>query len=173
MILRAACLTALLAATAPALAADPPMVNLGIGATDVVRQGRAAGDLRLEYRSGLSLLALGESAFKLKPWAGVETTTRQSLWAGGGFVLEIPLGAHWVLSPSFGIGEYVRGNGSNLGSGLEFRSQVEGGYVFANQTRLVAAFSHMSNAGATRHNQGTEAAVVSYQLPLRGWRTGQ
>jgi hypothetical protein len=102
----------------------------------------------------------------VKPWAGLEGTTRQSLWAGGGFLLDIPLGRHFVLSPSVGVGYYYRGNGKNLGSVAEFRSQFEGGYVFDNQTRLVGALSHMSNASLTRRNPGTEAALVSFEVPL-------
>ena len=170
MFSRAACLLAALAASPGARAADLPLVSLGLGGTDILeRQARAAGDLRLEYRSGLSLLPFGEAYAKLKPWVGLEETSRQSIWAGGGVLLDVPVTTHWVLSPSFGIGYYDEGRGKNLGSAAELRSQFEAGYVFANATRLVAAFSHTSNAGFTRHNPGTEAAIVSYQLPLRGW----
>jgi lipid A 3-O-deacylase len=167
LLVRAACLLAGLVVALPVRAADPPMVSLGLGATDVLaEQARSAADYRLEYRSGLSLLPFGEDYLKLKPWAGLEGTTRQSLWTGGGFLADIPLGAHFVLSPSFGVGYYYRGNGKNLGSAAEFRSQIEGGYVFDNKTRLVGSFSHMSNASLTQRNPGTEAAVVSFQVPL-------
>jgi lipid A 3-O-deacylase len=160
-----ACLLAASLAT-PALA-DPSLVSLGIGGTDILnQQARAAGDLRLEYRSGYSLLPFFENYFKIKPWAGIETTTRQSIWGGGGIVLEIPLGPHWVLTPNFGPGLYGQGNGKKLGSYVEFRSTFEGGYVFDDGSRLVASFGHTSNAGLTKKNPGTEQAMISYQVPL-------
>ncbi len=161
------CLSLALALAHPALAADQPLVSLGVGGTDILNQEvKAAGDLRIEYRSGLSLVPFFEDYFKVKPWAGVETTTRQSIYGGGGILIEIPLGPHWVLTPNMGVGAYGRGNGKNLGSVFEIRSTFEGGYVFDNGTRLVASFGHTSNAGVSRHNPGTEAAVISFQVPL-------
>ena len=155
-----------LALTAPALA-DPALISLGVGGTDILNQeARAAADFRLEYRSGFSLLPFFEDYFKVKPWAGLETTSRQSVWGGGGILLDIPIGPHWVLAPNIGFGAYGRSNGKNLGSVFEIRSTFEGGYVFNDGSRLVASFGHTSNAGVTRRNPGTEAAMVSYQIPV-------
>lgn len=165
-ILGVACILAGLVTTVPAFA-DPALVSLGIGGTDILnQQAKSAVDFRVEYRSGLSLLPFFEEYFKVKPWAGVETTSRQSIYGGGGILIEIPLGPHWILTPNIGIGAYGRSNGKNLGSNFEIRSTFEGGYVFDNGSRLVASFGHTSNAGITRHNPGTEAAVISYQVPL-------
>ena len=162
-----ACLLAALTVAGPALAADPPLVSLGIGGTDVLNQeARAGADFRLEYRSGLSLLPFYENYFKIKPWAGIETTSRQSIWGGVGILVEIPLSQHWVLTPNIGFGLYDQENGKKLGSPFEIRSTFEGGYVFDSGSRLVASFGHTSNAGVTRHNPGTEQAVISFQIPI-------
>jgi lipid A 3-O-deacylase len=167
LLVRTALLLAGLTIVTSARAADPPMVSLGLGGTDILAEkAYSALDYRLEYHSGLSLLPFGEKYLKVKPWAGLEGTTRQSLWTGGGFLLDIPLGQHFVLSPSLGVGYYYVGNGKNLGSKVEFRTQFEGGYVFDNQSRLVASFGHMSNASLTKRNPGTEAALISFQMPL-------
>jgi hypothetical protein len=164
--LRAACLLVGLAVATPALA-DPAYVSLGAGGTDVLNQGaRAAADFRMEYLSGLSLLPFFETYFKVKPWAGVEVTSRSALWTGGGIYLDIPITEHWLLTPNFGVGYYDAGRGKNLGSFVEFRSTFEGGYQFDNGTRLMAAFGHTSNAGLTRHNPGTEMATIYYEIPL-------
>ena len=162
----AACLAVGLSLATPALA-DPALVSLGVGGTDVLNQEvKAAGDFRLEYRSGLSLLPFFEDYFKIKPWAGVEVTTRHSLYGGGGILIEVPIGKHWVLTPNIGIGAYNYGSGKDLGSVFEIRSTFEGGYVFDNGTRLVASFGHTSNAGFTKRNPGTEQAMVSFQIPI-------
>ncbi len=154
--------------------ADPALVSLGVGGTDVLnQQARAAGDFRMEYRSGLSLLPFFENYFKIKPWAGLEVTTRTSIWGGGGILVEIPIGDHWVLTPNFGAGAYEKGRGKDIGSVAEFRSTFEGGYVFDNGTRLVASFGHTSNAGLTKHNPGTEQAMISFQIPISSMVTGR
>ena len=64
------------------------------------------------------------------------------------------------------MGAYGKGHGKNLGSTVEFRSQFEGGYQFADGKRVSVAFSHISNAGLTKHNPGTEALVFDVQLPI-------
>jgi lipid A 3-O-deacylase len=159
---------AVLVAASPAWAADPPLVSLGLGTADIMGGGaRTGADMRLEYRSGLSLAPYFEDIVKVKPWVGLEGTTRGALWAGGGIWLDIPFGRHWVLSPSIGAGYYDDAHGHNLGSVFEIRSQLEGGYVFDNGMRLVASFDHMSNGGITRHNPGLETAMISIQVPLR------
>ena len=163
---RIAGLLAGLSLATPALA-DPALVSLGAGGTDILNMAtKAAGDFRMEYRSGISLLPFFEDYFKIKPWGGLEVTTRSQIWGGGGILVEIPLGKHWVLTPNIGIGAYDYGRGKNLGSVFEIRSTFEGGYVFDNGTRLVASFGHTSNAGITKRNPGMEAAMISFQIPI-------
>ncbi len=107
--------------------------------------------------------------FALRPWAGVEGTSRGSVWGGGGVLLDIPIW-RFSLVPQAGIGAYGQGRGKALGSPLEFRTGVELAYRFGDGSRVGALFTHMSNLGVTRHNPGTEAIVVNYQVPL-GWLT--
>ncbi len=149
----------------------PSLIVLGVGGTNVLAEGRrAAADFRLEYRAGVSLLPFTERLFAVRPWAGIEGTSRGSVWGGGGILLDIPI---WRLSlvPQAGVGGYEQGSGKNLGSTLEFRAGVELASHFGNGSRVGAMFSHTSNGGTRRHNPGTEAIVVSYQVPL-GWLTG-
>jgi len=171
-LLPAACLTALAcAATAwipPARAGQPDRLAIGGGYYDVVRQWRPAADIRMEYRSGWSLIPITEPFFSISPWGGLEIGTRGSVWGGGGLTLHMPLTQHLVFSPGVGIGVYGQGKGRNLGSPLEFREQVEVGWEFDDQTRLTGAISHTSNAGAAHRNGGVESAVLYYEVPLWG-----
>ncbi len=160
-------LAAIVLLTPFAAQADPDLLSIGVGGTDILnQQTRAAGDLRLEYRFGVSLLPLFEQYFKVKPLIAGETTTRQSVFGGGGIWLDIPIGTHFALTPQVVVGGYGQGNGKNLGSPFEIRSTFEAGYIFDNQTRLSASFSHTSNGGVARHNPGTEAVVISFQIPI-------
>ena len=149
----------------PAWAAGPDYIVLGAGATDVLTQRPLAGEFRLEYRSGLSLLPFYEQYVQVKPFVGGQLTTKGAEWGGAGILLDIPIGS-FVVSPSFGVGAYGRGHGKNLGSVVEFRSQFEAGYMFHDGSRITAAFDHISNAGITRHNPGTEELTINYQLPV-------
>lgn len=162
----------LLLAPFAAHAQTPSLLVFGAGATDVIEGGkRAAADLRLEYRTGLSLLPLTGPLLAVRPWAGVEGTSRGSVWGGAGLLLDVPVG--WFsLVPQVGVGRYGQGAGKNLGSPLEFRTGVELAYHFRDGSRVGAEFTHMSNADVARHNPGTEAITVSYQFPL-GWLAGR
>lgn len=165
-------LSLLLAPHAAHAQAAPSLLVLGAGATDVLEGGkRAAADLRLEYRAGLSLLPFAERFLAVRPWAGLEGTSRGSVWGGAGLLLDIPIW-RFSLVPQVGVGAYGQGRGKALDSPLEFRTGVELAYRFDDGSRVGAMFTHMSNAGIARRNPGTEAVIVSYQIPL-GWLTGR
>lgn len=154
----------------------PSLIVLGAGATDVLGGGRraplrTAADFRLEYRPGVSLLPFAQNVFAVRPWVGVEGTSRGSVWGGGGLLLDIPIWRFSLVSQA-GVGGYEQGSGKDLGSTVEFRTGVELAYRFEDGSRVGAAFTHTSNAGITRHNPGTEAIVVNYQVPL-GWLIGR
>lgn len=162
----------LLLAPFAAHAQAPDLLVFGAGATSVLHGGeQSAADLRLEYRAGLSLAPFTEPLLAVRPWVGVEGTSRRSVWGGVGILLDIPVGP-LSLVPQAGVGGYEQGAGKNLGSPLEFRTGLELDYRFENGSRIGAEFTHMSNASVTRHNPGTEAIVVNYQIPL-GWFTGR
>lgn len=154
----------------------PDLFSVGIGAFDVNQNTPRLRtmDFRLEYRWGTSLLydvnsglASWDNWFQLHPFAGFQFTPRGQLYSFGGFVFDILLGKHVVLSPNVTLGHYYRGNGKELGSGLEFRSTLEGGWRFDNDIRLTAFFGHSSNAGIGHINPGAEEAGIYLHIPLR------
>jgi hypothetical protein len=137
----------------------------GIGGSDAVRGTKSAPEVRFEYRPEWSLLPAIEPVAALRPWVGGEVTTRGSFWAGGGVLLDIGIG-RFALVPQLGVGGYEAGNGKDLGSALQFRTGVELAYKFEDGSRVALGISHMSDAGITRRNPGTEAIYVNYQVPL-------
>ena len=72
----------------------------------------------------------------------------------------------WFLSPSIGLGTFSKGTNFDLGKTLEFRSGIELAYHRRDQIRLGVAFFHLSNAGLSEINPGTEALVFSLSLPV-------
>jgi hypothetical protein len=93
-------------------------------------------------------------------------TSDGGVWGGVGVLMDITFFDAVVLTGSVGGGLYEDGGGKDLGHVVEFRSQVELGYQFENQSRLSVAFSHISNANIGNDNPGTEVLNLYYHLPL-------
>jgi hypothetical protein len=148
-----------------AVAQTPARLDLAVGQTDFIRNVVSAADFRADYRSGLSLLPFAERIFTLQPFIGIEGTSKGSFWGGAGFELDANWG-HWFISPTIAVGAFDRGSGKNLGGTLEFRTTAEGGWQFDTGMRLGLLFSHTSNANIYDRNPGTEALLVSVQVPL-------
>jgi len=147
------------AAAQVALNETPAVISGGVGWFDFNLQDDEAVDFRLEYRHGDDFLWL-------KPWGGLEATSDGSVWGGVGVLMDITFFDAVVLTGSVGGGLYEDGGGKDLGHVVEFRSQVELGYQFENQSRLSVAFSHISNADLGDDNPGTEVLNLYYHLPL-------
>ena len=179
MRLLAALLLASLFATPAAHAFEnPDLISLGVGYYDALKNDprNEAIDFRAEYRFGydLSKSATGTdlSWFAIRPFAGLEFTHDGAAYGLGGFVFDIKPVSWWVISPNVGVGLYHDGDGKNLGSFIEFRSTIETGILFDNGMRLTGAFGHISNAGITDRNPGTEIATLYVHLPA-DWIFGE
>lgn len=152
--------------------AQPDLIGVGGGYFDVQdNQPRdQAADFRLEYRFGSALLEAGDW-FAVRPWLGTEVTSDGGIYGAGGLVVDIPIGP-LNFSPSFGAGLHYDGNGKQLGSAVEFRSQAELSYRFQNDSRLSIAYGHISNAGLTEQNPGAEILTVYWHFPAT-WLFGR
>ena len=137
----------------------PDLIALGLGYYDINQQDDAAADFRLEYRAAPAL-------WKIRPWAGLEATSDGAVYGLGGILLDFELGPRIAVTPGFGVGAYHDGGGKDLGSVLEFRSQIELAYRFHDRSRLALAFSHISNASVASRNPGTEILTLYYMVPL-------
>ena len=143
----------------PQVKANDDLLSLGIGYYDI-NDNEDAVDFRLEYRWHEPVW------WEIKPWVGAEATSEGAIYGVGGLLLDLSLTDHWMLTPSFGAGLYSDGDGKDLGSVIEFRSQIEVGYQFMNNSRLGVAFGHISNAGITDKNPGTEILNLYYHVPV-------
>ncbi|MFP5284829.1 MAG: acyloxyacyl hydrolase [Thermoanaerobaculia bacterium] len=103
----------------------------------------------------------------LIPVAGAMATSRGALLAYGGFRFDYPLGRRWVLSPGWAATLYYRGESKDLGGALEFRSHVELAYRLPGDARVGLCLYHLSNAGLSGFNPGSESLVFTYSARLR------
>lgn len=147
-----------LAVVPPARADDPAFVAVGVGGFDV-NDDESTFQGRVEYRA--------ERRFTLfKPMAGLMVTGEGGVYGYGGVLIDIFLGRRWVLTPSFAVGAYSKGDGKDLGGTLEFRSAIELSYRLDDRARLGLALDHISNASIYDANPGTESLVLIYAIPL-------
>lgn len=155
----AAVVAASLIAWSPARAGDDPdFLAFSLGAFDVT-DDETTVEGRIEYRSDLEL-------WIFKPFAGVMAHGDAGFYGYAGVLIDIYWGRRIVTTLSFAPGLYERGDGKDLGSALEFRSQIELGYRFDDRSRLAVSFSHMSNASIDDRNPGTESLMLTYAIPF-------
>jgi len=86
-------------------------------------------------------------------------------YAYTGFVTDFNVANRIVLTLNTAIGGYG-GGGYHLGSHFEFRNGAEVSYRFENDWRAGVSFYHISNAGITRDNGGSESALFVVTAPL-------
>lgn len=146
---------------------DLLVYGTGIYDFNALRSSRdAALDLRLEIRREEPLFSFGPSGvpYRVKPFWGLEWTSDGALYGLGGLYLERVIGENFLLTPSFGGGLYSKGDGKDLGYGLEFRSALEiSRKLFGGSYRIGLSLSHISNANLGSENPGAEVLSLSLQ----------
>ena len=137
---------------------DPSFITFHAGGYDV-NDNETAGQFNLEFRSDWD-------EWYVKPFVGLMASTDAAYYGYGGFLLDIYFGNRIVFTPNVAVGLYADGDGKDLGSTIEFRSGVELAYRFDNRARVGVAFHHISNAGISDKNPGTETLTLTLSLPL-------
>jgi lipid A 3-O-deacylase len=143
------------------LPTDPtPTIVLGAGMFDMNEndgQDKAL-DLRAEYRGSPFF-------YVFKPLVGFEVTGDGGGGVFAGVAGDWLIHDHFTFTPSFAVGAWGSGDGKDMGSVIEFRSQVEVGYKFDNGWRVSAAYSHISNAEISNTNPGAEIGTFYLHIP--------
>jgi hypothetical protein len=139
--------------------ADPSYLAIGLGYFDIIDGENEAAEFRVEYRSGWEF-------WFIKPFAGIMATTDEAVFGYAGIMIDVHLGQHLVISPSFAPGLYHDGEGKDLGHVVEFRSQIEVAYQFDDRSRLGLSLNHISNAGLDERNPGAESIAVTFAVPM-------
>jgi len=138
-----------------------PLLSFGVGGFDVRNNAERdiATDMRVEYRFGEPLY------YVFKPLIALEANSDGSGGAFAGIAADWMIQDRFTVTPSFAAGLWSSGSGKDLGSAIEFRSQIELGYRFENSWRVSGAFAHISNGGLADRNPGVETATVYLHVP--------
>ena len=98
---------------------------------------------------------------RLSPTSGGFVTGKSSIYLYTGVEADYKLG-RINISPSFAPGYYEAGNGKNLGSALEFKSEVKIGVDLFKNTNLGYSYSHISNNDWGDTNPGTDNQSLTF-----------
>lgn len=137
---------------------DPAYLTIGAGGWEILRDKFTKPEADISFRSDYR-------AWFLKPMAGLVFSNDGDHYLYGGLLSDLYFGKHVVLTPLLDAG-YYGGAGFDMGSHFEFREGLELAYRFDNAYRLGVGIYHMSNAGITKRNPGSESALLNLSIPL-------
>ena len=98
---------------------------------------------------------------KLSPITGSFITEKNTFYLYTGVQAEYELG-FLTITPSFAPGYYNYGNGKDLGSPLEFKSEVQMSLNLNDSTQLGMSYNHISNASLGTKNPGANSYVFNF-----------
>lgn len=98
---------------------------------------------------------------KIAPVTGAFITGKDSLYLYTGIEGQYNIGPI-NLSPSFTPGYYEKGSGKDLGSPLEFKSEISVGFNFLQDSKLGYSYSHISNNDWGDTNPGTDNQQITF-----------
>jgi len=98
---------------------------------------------------------------RFSPTTGVLVTKKSSIYLYTGIEADYNLGPI-NISPSFAPGYYEAGDGKNLGSALEFKSELKIGVDLFRGTNLGYSYSHISNNDWGDINPGSDNQSLTF-----------
>lgn len=159
-------LLAALATSAGCGAADDaswiaPRLDVSVGTFQALDGGSPLA-MGLEYHGR----AFGR--WSLVPGAGLVAGDDHSRFAYANLSRGFALRRDWTATIRFGAGYFHEGADVQLGHPLVFQTGLELGRWIEGRWRVGLAFDHLSNAGLSQHNPGTEMLVLRVSMPLGG-----
>ena len=141
---------------------DSHFLSLAAGYYDISDDMDAA-EFRAQFRAQLRAR---NSFWYFKPFGGLMVTSDAAVNVFAGTLVDFKFGRRFVVTPSLAVGLYEDGNGKDLGHVVQFLTGIELAYRFDDRSRLGVAFYHLSNAGLSDNNPGTEVVSLVYSIPL-------
>ena len=134
-------------------------LNFFTGMFDFSDTTQAAGVLGLQHQND----DLFRNSFlgKLSPITGGFLTEKSAFYLYTGAQAEYNLGLI-TITPSFAPGYYNSGDGKDLGSALEFKSEIQVSLNLSDSTELGISYNHISNASLGDKNPGANSYMINF-----------
>ena len=98
---------------------------------------------------------------RLSPITGGFLTENNAFYFYTGAQAEYDLGL-FTITPSFAPGYYNSGDGKDLGSALEFKSEVQMSLNLSDSTEFGMSYNHISNASLGDKNPGANSYMLNF-----------
>ena len=133
--------------------------NIFTGIFDFSDEGQKSGLVGLQHKNE----DLFRKSFlgKLSPITGGFLTEKNAFYLYTGIQAEYELG-FLTITPSFAPGYYNYGNGKDLGSPLEFKTEVQMSFDISDSTHLGMSYNHISNASLGDKNPGANSYMLNF-----------
>jgi len=134
-------------------------LNFFTGMFDFSDDKQAAGVFGLQHQND----DLFRNSFlgKLSPITGGFLTENNAFYLYTGAQAEYDLGL-FTITPSFAPGYYNSGDGKDLGSALEFKSEIQMSLNLSNSTEFGMSYNHISNASFGDKNPGANSYMLNF-----------
>ena len=134
-------------------------LNLFTGTFDFSDDKQSSGLLGLQHQNE----ELFRNSFlgKLSPITGGFFTEKSAFYLYSGVQAEYELG-FLTITPSFAPGYYNTGGGKDLGSPLEFKSEVQMSFDLSDSSHLGMSYNHISNASLGTKNPGANSYMFNF-----------
>jgi len=134
-------------------------LNFFTGMFDFSDDKQASGVLGLQHQND----DLFRESFlgKLSPITGGFLTKKNAFYLYTGAQAEYDLGL-FTITPSFAPGYYNSGDGKDLGSALEFKSEIQMSLNLSDSTEFGMSYNHISNASLGNKNPGANSYMLNF-----------
>ena len=134
-------------------------LNIFTGLFDFSDQKQKAGLVGIQHQNE----DLFRNSFigKLSPITGGFLTENNAAYLYTGIQAEYELGILKII-PSFAPGYYHDGNGKDLGSPLEFKSEIQMTLDLSDTTQFGMSYNHISNASLGDKNPGANSYMINF-----------
>ena len=134
-------------------------LNFFTGMFDFSDDNQASGLIGLQHQND----ELFRKSFlgNLSPISGGFLTEKSAIYLYTGVQAEYELG-FLTITPSFAPGYYHYGDGKDLGSPLEFKTEVQMSFDINDSTHLGMSYNHISNASLGDKNPGANSYMLNF-----------
>ncbi|OUX40591.1 MAG: acyloxyacyl hydrolase [Proteobacteria bacterium TMED261] len=134
-------------------------LNIYTGMFDFSDDKQASGVLGLQHQND----ELFRESFlgKVSPITGGFITEKNAFYFYSGAQAEYDVGLI-TITPSFAPGYYNIGDGKDLGSPIEFKSEVQVSLNLSEATEFGMSYNHISNASIGEKNPGANSYMINF-----------
>ena len=134
-------------------------LNFFTGMFDFSDTKQASGVIGLQHQND----DLFRESFlgQLSPITGGFFTEKNAFYFYTGAQAEYDLGL-FTITPSFAPGYYNSGDGKDLGSALEFKSEIQMSLNLSDSTEFGMSYNHISNASLGDKNPGANSYMINF-----------